>query len=111
MPDATEETISQLEQNISKLSSITTMMSEGKTPEDILSIVLDGLNPRILDEIEVGFECECSKERVKKVLIDIGKYELQAIIDEQQEAEIGCQFCSSKYKYTEEELREILNEM
>ncbi|CEH32817.1 Hsp33 family molecular chaperone HslO [Romboutsia lituseburensis] len=111
MPDATEETISQLEQNISKLSSITTMMSEGKTPEDILSIVLDGLNPRILDEIEVGFECECSKERVKKVLIAIGKYELQAIIDEQQEAEIGCQFCSSKYKYTEEELREILNEM
>lgn len=111
MPDATEETISQLEQNISKLSSITTMMSEGKTPEDILSIVLDGLNPRILDNIEVGFECECSKERVKKVLIAIGKYELQAIIDEQQEAEIGCQFCSSKYKYTEEELREILNEM
>lgn len=111
MPDAKEETISQLEQNISKLSSITTMMSEGKTPEDILSIVLDGLNPRILDEIEVGFECECSKERVKKVLIAIGKYELQAIIDEQQEAEIGCQFCSSKYKYTEEELREILNEM
>lgn len=111
MPDATEETISQLEQNISKLSSITTMMSEGKTPEDILSIVLDGLNPRILDEIEVGFECECSKERVKKVLIAIGKYELQDIIDEQQEAEIGCQFCSSKYKYTEEELREILNEM
>lgn len=111
MPDAKEETISQLEQNISKLSSITTMMSEGKTPEDILSIVLDGLNPRILDKIEVGFECECSKERVKKVLIAIGKYELQAIIDEQQEAEIGCQFCSSKYKYTEEELREILNEM
>lgn len=111
MPDATEETISQLEQNISKLSSITTMMSEGKTPEEILSIVLDGLNPRILDKIEVGFECECSKERVKKVLIAIGKYELQAIIDEQQEAEIGCQFCSSKYKYTEEELREILNEM
>lgn len=111
MPDATEEIISQLEQNISKLSSITTMMSEGKTPEDILSIVLDGLNPRILDTIEVGFECECSKERVKKVLIAIGKYELQAIIDEQQEAEIGCQFCSSKYKYTEEELREILNEM
>ncbi|MCR8746191.1 Hsp33 family molecular chaperone HslO [Romboutsia lituseburensis] len=111
MPDATEETISQLEQNISKLPSITTMMSEGKTPEEILSIVLDGLNPRILDKIEVGFECECSKERVKKVLIAIGKYELQAIIDEQQEAEIGCQFCSSKYKYTEEELREILNEM
>ena len=111
MPDATEETISQLEQNVSKLTSITNMMSEGKTPEEILNIVLEGLSPKILDTIEVGFECECSKERVKKVLIAVGKQELNSIIEEQKEAEIGCQFCNSKYKYTEEELLEILNEM
>ena len=49
------------------------MMLEGKTPEDILSIVLEGLNPRILDKIEVGFECECSKEKVGEALVSIGK--------------------------------------
>ena len=61
MPDATEETISQLEKNIQNLKSITTMLSEGKTPEDMLDIVLEGLQPRILDKIDVKFECECCK--------------------------------------------------
>ncbi|WP_195940161.1 Hsp33 family molecular chaperone HslO [Romboutsia sp. 1001713B170131_170501_G6] len=111
MPDATEETISQLEQNISKLNSITNMMLEGKTPEDILSIVLEGLNPRILDKIEVGFECECSKEKVGEALVSIGKRQLQEIIEEDKKAEIGCQFCNSKYNFNEEELIELLNSL
>lgn len=111
MPDATEETISKLEENVAKLTSITNMMSDGKNPEDILNIVLEGLNPRILDKIEVGFECECSKERVQKVLVAIGKKELASIIEEEKEAEIGCQFCNSKYKYEEKELLDILKDM
>lgn len=111
MPDATEEVISKLEQNVAKLTSITNIMTDGKTPEDILNIVLEGLNPRVLDKVEVGFECECSKERVQKVLIAIGKKELASIIQEDKEAEIGCQFCNSKYKYTEEELLNILKDM
>ena len=111
MPDATEETISKLEKNVAKLTSITNMMSDGKTPEDILNIVLEGLNPKILDKIDVGFECECSKERVQKVLVAIGKEELALIIEEDKEAEIGCQFCNSKYKYDEKELLEILKDM
>jgi len=111
MPDATEETISKLEKNVAKLTSITSMMSDGKTPEDMLNIVLEGLNPKILDKIEVRFECECSKERVQKVLVAIGKKELASIIEEDKEAEIGCQFCNSKYKYDEKELLEILKDM
>ncbi|MGX4601343.1 Hsp33 family molecular chaperone HslO [Faecalimicrobium sp. JNUCC 81] len=111
MPDATEENICKLEENVSKLTSITNMMQEGKTPEDILNIVLDGLEPNILGKYEVGFECECSKERVQKVLIAIGKKELASIIEEDKKAEIGCQFCNSKYHYSEEDLLEILKEM
>ncbi|MBO3445369.1 Hsp33 family molecular chaperone HslO [Clostridium sp. CCUG 7971] len=111
MPDATEENICKLEENVSKLTSITNMMQEGKTPEDILNIVLDGLDPNILGKYEVGFECECSKERVQKVLIAIGKKELASIIEEDKKAEIGCQFCNSKYHYSEEDLLEILKEM
>jgi molecular chaperone Hsp33 len=87
------------------------MMQEGKTPEDILNIILEGLNPRILDKVNVGFECECSHEKGKEVLTSIGKHELSQIIEEDKEAEIGCQFCNSKYKYTEEELLELLNNM
>lgn len=109
MPDATEETISQLEKNIENLPSITNMMQDGKTPEQILDIVLSGLNPRILDKIEIGFECECSKEKVGEVLSSIGKKQLKEIIEEDKKAEIGCQFCNSKYNYNEQELIEILN--
>ena len=67
MPDATEETISTLEKNVAKLKSVTTMLSEGMTPDDILNLVLEGLDPKVLDICDVKFECNCSKERIKKV--------------------------------------------
>ncbi|MFR0018314.1 MAG: Hsp33 family molecular chaperone HslO [Paraclostridium sp.] len=111
MPDATEETISKLESNVANLDSITNMLKEGKNPEDILNIVLDGLNPRILDKCDVGFECECSKERVEGVLISIGQQQLAEMIEEDKKAEIGCQFCNSKYMFDEDELKAILDKM
>ena len=111
MPDATEETISQLEKNIENLESITTMLSSGKLPEDILNIVLKDLQPRILDTIDVKFECECSKDKVQEALVAIGKNALSQIIEEDKQAEVGCQFCNSKYMYSEDELLGILEEM
>lgn len=111
MPDATDETISQIEKNISKLESITTMLDKGMTPEDIMNVVLEGLNPIILDKTEVGFECDCSKERVSKALVAIGKNELKTIIEEDKGAEVGCQFCNTKYRFSEEELTNLLNEL
>ncbi|MCC0641537.1 MULTISPECIES: Hsp33 family molecular chaperone HslO [unclassified Clostridioides] len=111
MPDAEEETIAKLEENVAKLPSITNMLKEGNLPEDILNRVLDGLEPKVLDTCEVGFECECSKERVKTALVAIGKKSLAQIIEEDKQAEVGCQFCNEKYMYSEEELLEILKEM
>lgn len=111
MPDATEATISQLEKNIGKIKSITEMYREGLTPEDVLELVLEGLNPVILDKLEVGFRCVCSKERVKKAFIAMGKKALSEIIEEDHQAEVTCQFCSEKYHYNEDELREILSDM
>ena len=111
MPDATEETISTLEKNVAKLKSVTTMLSEGMTPDDILNLVMEGLDPKILDICDVKFDCNCSKDRIKKVLISLGRETLTEIIEEDKKAEISCHFCNSAYHYTEEELREILNEM
>ncbi len=111
MPDAVEENIAKLEANVAKLDSITNMLKAGNTPEDILNIVLDGLNPQILDKCEVGFECECSKERVEGVLISLGKQQLSEIIEEDKQAEIGCQFCNTKYVFDEEQLNSILDKM
>lgn len=111
MPDATEETISTLEKNVAKLKSVTTMLSEGMTPDDILNLVLEGLDPKVLDICDVKFECNCSKERIKKVLISLGRETLTEIIEEDKQAEISCHFCNSHYHYSEDELRTILEEM
>lgn len=111
MPDATEETIATLEQNVAKLKSVTTMLSEGMTPDDILNVVLEGLDPKILDICDVKFDCNCSKERIKKVLISLGRETLTEIIEEDKQAEISCHFCNSTYHYSEDELRTILEEM
>lgn len=111
MPDASEETISTIERNLTGIQSITQMLSQGLTPEDMMNIVLKDLEPSILDKIEVGFECDCSKNRVAEVFAAIGKKELKAIIDEDKGAEVGCQFCESKYSFSEEELKEIYDNM
>lgn len=111
MPDASEETISTIERNQTGIQSITQMLSQGLTPEDMMNIVLKDLEPSILDKIEVGFECDCSKDRVAEVFAAIGKQELKAIIDEDRGAEVGCQFCESKYSFSEDELKEIYDNM
>lgn len=111
MPDANEETISTIERNLTGIQSITQMLSQGLTPEDMMNIVLKDLEPSILDKIEVGFECDCSKDRVAEAFAAIGKKELKSIIDEDRGAEVGCQFCESKYSFSEDELKEIYDNM
>lgn len=111
MPDASEETISTIERNLTGIQSITQMLSQGLTPEDMMNIVLKGLEPSILDKLEVGFECDCSKDRVAEAFAAIGKKELKSIIDEDRGAEVGCQFCESKYSFSEDELKEIYDNM
>ena len=105
MPFAEEETIAKLEENIQNIKSVTTMLEEGNSPEDILGIVLDGLAPVIMDTMPAEFRCDCSSERVERALISIGKKELQDMIDEGKEIEVGCQFCGRQFRFTVEELK------
>lgn len=111
MPDASDETISILENNMKNMDSITQMQEKGMTPESIMDKVMEGLNPEILDKKEIDFVCECSRDKVKEVFVSIGKDELKSIIEEDGGAEISCQFCNEKYKFSKEELQAILNDM
>lgn len=107
MPDASEDTISTLEKNIANLKSVTQMLEDGLNPEDMMELVLNGLNPTILDKKEIAFVCDCSKEKVSKVFAAIGKTELLDMIEKDKGAEVGCQFCNSKYQFSEDELRKV----
>ncbi|MBE5921381.1 MAG: Hsp33 family molecular chaperone HslO [Lachnospiraceae bacterium] len=107
MPFAEEEVISKLEKSVEKITSITSMLESGMTPEDILEQVLGDVGFEITDRIPTQFACNCSKERVSKALISLGKKEMNELIQEGKEIEINCHFCSSHYKFSVEELKEL----
>ena len=103
-----EETIATLEDNIKNIKSVTSMMSEGKTPEDIASIILKGLGCNILSTKEVKYNCDCSRQRMKTALETIGKDELIDIKQKDHRLEICCHFCDKKYLFDETQIDEIL---
>lgn len=108
MPFAEESVISRLEQNVAKISSVTSLLEEGHTPESLLETVLDGFDIEINDRIPTQFYCNCSKSRVEKALISIGRKELNEMIQEGKPVELNCHFCNTNYTFTVEELKEIL---
>ncbi len=108
MPDTEEEVIAQLEKNIAQMPYVTDLYDMEKTPEQILAMLLKGLEPKITDRIPLSFYCNCTRERVEKALISIGKEELQKIIAEDKQATLHCHFCAKEYHFEEKELRELL---
>jgi molecular chaperone Hsp33 len=110
MPNATDEFIDKLEERIKSIKSITYMLEEGMTPEQILEHILGDMDLEILDTIETGFKCNCSKERVSKAVISVGKEEIQKMIDEGKPIEVNCHFCNSHYNFTIPELQEMYDQ-
>lgn len=108
MPFADDKTINILEEKIAKITSVTELLERGLTPEDILNEVLGEFGVEILDKIPTSFYCNCSKERVEKVLLSLGKKELEDMINDGEDIELNCHFCNSSYKFTVDELKNIV---
>lgn len=112
MPDATEEDIVNIEKAIEKAPSITTMLSEKKSLEDIARIITGDENILILaQEPKIECECDCSKEKFERGLMTLDSKELEDIIEEDGKADIECHFCHEKYYFSKEELEKILDEV
>ena len=109
LPEATEEDIVYIENKMKDFPPVSSLVYEGKTPEDILSMLFDDVE--ILDKQDLFFECDCSKEQMRSALITVGKDEIQAMINEDHGCEMTCHFCNTKYQFSEDELKELLNEM
>ena len=107
MPEVTEEVIAQLERNIAALSSVTEMLSQNMSPEDILNIVLEGLSPVMLETHPARFFCDCSKERIERSLAALGTEDMNDLISENKPIEVRCQFCNKRYEFGMEELKKI----
>ncbi len=109
MPGASEEVIGRLEEKLGEIVSVTAMLDEGKTPETILGDVLGEFGLEIREKIPAQFYCNCTKRRVEKALISIGKKEIQEMIQDGKPIEINCHFCGRHYVFSVEELKEIFN--
>ena len=108
LPGASDEIIDRLEAKLSGISSITSLLDAGKTPEEILTDILGEFGLEILKKLPVQFHCDCERSRVEKAIISIGRKEIQDMIDEEKEIEVNCQFCNKHYKFSVDELGEML---
>lgn len=110
MPEAEEETIEKLEKNLRNIKSITEMVSSGMKVEELIDNVLSGISFKVNEKKEIGYVCNCSRERIEKALISLGETELMDIIETDEKAEISCHFCSNKYHFDKEALKTLLEQ-
>ena len=108
MPFVEDAVLDKLEENIKKIDSVTAMLDKGYTPEQILETVLEGMDVEFTDTVPTRFYCNCTKERVEKAIVSIGKKDIQEMIDDGKEIEVNCHFCNTNYKFTVDELKEII---
>ncbi len=108
LPFAEEETIAALEKRLAGVTSVTSMLEAGMTPEDILKMLFGDMGLEITERIPVSFQCGCSKERFARGIASIQKSDIQEMIDDGEDIEVCCQFCNSAYIFTPEELKTML---
>lgn len=110
LPFADEECIPILEQNLANMPHFTEILRQGMTAEDIVLKCLEGLEPNLLDEAQPQYFCDCSRERTSRILISIGRQELQNVADTGEEIEVCCHFCDQKYTFTPEEILTLMED-
>ncbi len=108
MPFTDEKVIDELERKLAGITSVTSMLDEGMSPEEILGLLLGDLGLEVNDRMPTQFYCNCSKERVEKALVSIGRKELQSMIAEGKPVNLNCHFCNTDYTFSVEDLKRIL---
>lgn len=108
MPEADEKSAEKLEKIIGDIPPVTQMVSEGMNGEDIIRKVLDGFELNVFEQLPTQYQCDCSRHRIERALISLGKKELQDIIEEQGQAELTCHFCDRVYLFNRDELSKLL---
>ncbi len=108
LPGATDAEIDRLEKNVAAMQSVTALLDQGMTATQIAMLAMDGFQPNLLDEQSADYRCDCSRDRMERALISLGRKELEQLQREQDELELGCQFCGTKYKFKASEILKTL---
>jgi len=111
LPPSEDRIVDQLVENIRKIPSITELLRQGKSPEDLIEEIFSGVPYIPLGKRDLSFRCPCNRERIERVLISLGSVELEKLIAEQGEADVTCEFCRSVYHFTKGELEKLRQEI
>ncbi|PER49729.1 Hsp33 family molecular chaperone HslO [Bacillus thuringiensis] len=111
MPGAQEETISFIEDRLQKIPPVSTLIEQGLSPKELLYAVLGEDKVKVLETMDVQFNCTCSRERIESVLISLGKTELEQIREEEEETEVHCHFCNERYKFSKEDITNLIENL
>ena len=108
LPAADENTISQIEKNIANLESVTTMLAKGMTALEICKKALTGFDVEVLDEMEVGYVCTCSRDKVLNAIRLLSDEDIRSLADEKGYAKANCHFCNKNHRFTKGQLEDII---
>ena len=108
MPDATEEQISKLEENLKSLPSVTSILDEYHDAEKLIEILMKDIDFKILEKREITYKCNCSREKVEDAIVSVGPREIEEILREDKKAEVSCYFCDKVYNFDESDLERML---
>ena len=109
LPGAPDKLIEQLESAVMAAGNVSNLLQQGATPEDIIRMVLIGMDVEILETTPISYKCYCSRERVEKTIISLGAKEMQSIIDDGEDITVDCQFCDTLYTFTPEQIQTLLD--
>jgi molecular chaperone Hsp33 len=109
MPFTEDSVVERLEKRIASIASVTDMLEQGLSPEQILEVILGEFSLTVLDTVPTGFRCDCSKERVSRAIATLGKKDLDDIINDGESIEVKCQFCNKAYHFEVDELKTMRN--
>ena len=107
LPGATDSDLIKLEENFANIDSVTTMLAKGFSLEDMCKIALNGFAVEKLDEFNVNYACNCSKERYERAMLTLGEEEILSLASSDDETEAICHYCNKKYVFSKEELIEL----
>ncbi len=111
LPPSEEATLDRLIENIGRVRSVTDVLRDGKTPEDLLGLIFEGIPYRTLEKKGLSFRCTCSRDRIEEVLIALGRTELRRLAEEKGEAEVTCEFCRTAYRFSRGELERLIRDI
>ena len=111
LPGAGEDVISKVEGGVLAAGAVTGPLDRGLSPAELLRTVLPDFEVEILETCPITYRCYCSRDRVERALISMGVAELEDMLAQQGGCELGCQFCDETYRFSAQELRELLDSM